>query len=137
MLRFFARCRDRDLNLGARPAAATRPTRAKQPDAAICDEMPHLARMENDPKSFLLCPYNVSTEPRRTLRPRRRLQLKLDVVLRYRIRAFPSLSSFPAFPNSPSEKGVDSDPMQRRILFPHREKEVQGLVSKLLRNKQL
>jgi hypothetical protein len=58
MLSFFVRCRARDQNGGARPAAATCPTRAKQPDAASRDEMPQAARMKNDPKFFLLCPYN-------------------------------------------------------------------------------
>jgi hypothetical protein len=58
------RCRDHDRNLEARPAAATYPTRSKEPDAATPNETPQPARMKNDPESFVLRPYNVRFEPR-------------------------------------------------------------------------
>jgi hypothetical protein len=41
-------------------ARAPRPAScSKQPDAATPDEKPQPTRMKNDPKSFVLCPYNV------------------------------------------------------------------------------
>ena len=70
------RCRDHDRNREARPAAATCPTRSKEPDAATPNEKPQLARMKNDPKSFGLCPYNarVSAAAAHHRTGRRRLQ---------------------------------------------------------------
>ena len=49
----FAGCRDRDRNGGARPAAATCPTRTKQPDAATPDELPQPAPDEKRSEVFL------------------------------------------------------------------------------------
>ena len=70
---------------------------------------------------------SATTEPQRTSPTRRRLQLKLDAVLRSRILALPSLSSFPALPDGLSGEGVDPGPMQRPILFARRNETVQGL----------
>lgn len=53
MRSFFARCRAGDQNGGARPAAATCPTGAKQPDAAIRDETPQAARTKKRSEVFL------------------------------------------------------------------------------------
>lgn len=50
------------------------------------------------------------------------------------MRALQSLSAFPALPDSLSRKGVDSDPMQRRILFARCDEALQSLTSKLLGN---
>jgi hypothetical protein len=80
---------------------------------------------------------NVTTEPRRTSSTRRRLQLKLDVVVRSRILALPGFSSFAALPDNRSGEGVDPDPRQRPIAFARREEVIQSLTSKLLGNKQL
>jgi len=41
-------------------AAASCPTPAKEPGATRLYERPQPAPMKNDPKSFLLCPYNGS-----------------------------------------------------------------------------
>ncbi len=81
---------------------------------------------------------NVPLQPRRlTIAPAAVGCKPLDVVPRSRIRAPPSLSSFPALPDDHSRKCVDSDPMQCPILFARREEAVQCLTSKLLWNKQL
>ena len=65
MLFFFSRCHDRDQNAGARPTATSHERVTKQHDAAVRTENPQTARMKNDLKSFLLCPYNGPDEPRR------------------------------------------------------------------------
>jgi len=60
---FFARCHDRDRTAGVRPAATNCERVSQQQVAAMNNEMPQPARMKNDPKSFLPCPYNVCGSP--------------------------------------------------------------------------
>jgi hypothetical protein len=75
---FFARCCDGDNKSGVRPGAAICPALSKQPDTAPMTKGPQNARMRNDPKSFVLCPYNVRHQPRRSrCRRRRRLHAVL------------------------------------------------------------
>ena len=61
----------------------------------------------------------------------------LDVVARSSIGAFPGLSSCPVLPNCRSGKGINSDPMQRRILLARIEKMIHRLMCQLLGNEQL
>ena len=55
---FVFRCHDRAQNAGARAAATSHESVTKQHDAAMNTEKPQIARMKNDPKSLMLCPYN-------------------------------------------------------------------------------
>lgn len=60
----------------------------------------------------------------------------LDVAVRWSIHTFPGLSTFMAFPNRLPRKGVDSNPVQGRILFPGVEKVLHRSMCELLRNEQ-
>jgi hypothetical protein len=63
----FPRCRDRDRNADLGSVVAGCPRQMKQPGAAKRDERPQLTRMKNDPKSFVLCPYNARFQLRRLI----------------------------------------------------------------------
>jgi hypothetical protein len=67
MLFFFARSHDRDQNAEARHEPTSHENVTKQHDAAVSPEKSRITRMKNDPKSFVLCPYNVRLQPRRPL----------------------------------------------------------------------